>query len=234
MPNSVLRGKTMRLTARFPVALLAFVGVVCVVQLAAYHQQSATPVLAAELQSIQLPKPDTTGGMPLMQALAHRQTTRAFADKPLPLQTLSNLLWAAFGVNRPRAVKSGLGRTAPSAMNSQDIELHVVLPQGVYVYEAEPNLLRPVVGGDERAKINPQAAHAAVTIVYVAAVKDDWAQVDTGFIGQNVYLFAASEGLNAWFYALHGQQDAAAVSAALNLPADKRALYAQSVGYSPL
>ena len=88
MPNSVLRGKTLRLTARFPVALLAFVGVVCVVQLAAYHQQSATPVLAAELQSIQLPKPDTTGGMPLMQALAHRQTTRAFADKPLPLQTL--------------------------------------------------------------------------------------------------------------------------------------------------
>jgi len=213
-----------------PLALLALASLI---QLAACHPHSTSPVLAAELQPIQLPKPDTTAGMPLMQALAHRQTTRAFADKPLPLQTLSNLLWAGFGVNRPRAVKSGLGRTAPSAMNSQDIELHVVLPQGVYVYDAEPNLLRPVVGGDLRGKINSQAAHAAMTIVYVAAVKDDWAQVDTGFIGQNVYLFAASEGLNAWFYSLHGQQDAAAVSTALSLPADKRALYAQSVGYPP-
>jgi len=220
----------LRLTA-LPLALLA---VASLSQLAACHLHSAAPVLAAEIQPIQLPKPDITAGMPLMQALAHRQTTRAFADKSLSLQTLSNLLWAGFGVNRPRAVKSGLGRTAPSAMNSQDIELHVVLPQGVYVYEAEPNLLRPVVGGDMRAKINSQAAHAAVTIVYVAGVKDDWAQVDTGFIGQNVYLFAASEGLNAWFYALHGQQDAAAVATALNLPAEKRALYAQSVGYPPL
>jgi nitroreductase len=79
----------------------------------------------------------------------------------------------------------------------------------------------------------PPAAKAAVTIVYVASAKDDWAQVDTGFIGQNVYLFAASEGLNAWFYALHGQQDAAAVAAALKLPADKRPLYAQSVGFPP-
>ena len=143
--------------------------------------------------------------MPLMQALAQRKTTRAFLDKPLPLQTLSNLLWAAFGVNRSREVKPGLGRTAPSAMNSQDIELDVVLADGVYVYEAEQNLLRPVVAGDVRAKIGTApAAHAAVTIVYVAAANDGSAQVDTGFIGQNVYLFAASEGLNAWFYAFHG------------------------------
>jgi hypothetical protein len=80
-----------------------------------------------------LPKPQITAGLPLMQALAQRKTTRAFQDKPLPLQTLSNLLWAAFGVNRPRDVKPELGRTAPSAMNSQDIELDVVLAGGVYV-----------------------------------------------------------------------------------------------------
>jgi nitroreductase len=195
----------------------------------------AVPALSAqELKPIQLPKPEITAGMPLMQALARRQTARAFLDKPLPPQTLSNLLWAAFGVNRPRDVKPGLGRTAPSAMNKQEVELDVVLAQGVYVYDAEANLLRPVVAGDLRAKMGaPPAGQAAVTLVYVASANLDYAQVDVGFIGQNVYLFAASEGLNAWFYALHGQQDATAVAAALKLPAEKRPLYAQSVGYPP-
>jgi hypothetical protein len=191
-------------------------------------------LVAQEFKPIQLPKPQVTGGIPLMQALAQRQTTRAFVDKPLPPQTLSNLLWAAFGVNRPRTVKPGMGRTAPSAMNKQEVELDVVLAQGVYVYEAEANLLRPVVAGDLRAKMGaPPAGQAAVTLVYVADPKLNYAQVDVGFIGQNVYLFAASEGLNAWFYALHGQQDATAVAAALKLTAGKTPLYAQSVGYPP-
>jgi nitroreductase len=86
------------------------------------------------------------------------------------------------------------------------------------------------VAGDVRAKVSPEAAaHAAVTIVFVADAKYDFAQVDTGFIGQNIYLFAASEGLNAWFYTLHGQD----VAAAIKLPAEKHPLYAQSVGYRP-
>lgn len=183
---------------------------------------------------IQLPQPETTGGVPLMQALARRQTTRAFEDKPLSRQMLSNLLWAAFGVNRPRTVKAGLGRTAPSAMNQQEVELYVVLAGGVYVYEAETNRLRPVAAGDARAKVGQGAAsHAAVTLIYVAETKAGYSQVDTGFIGQNVYLFAASAGLNAWFYALHGENDAAQVAAALKLPADKQPLYGQSVGYPP-
>ncbi len=196
----------------------------------------ATPVLCAQqLKPIQLPRPQMTGGKPLMEALAERQTTRAFRDQALPPQTLANLLWAAFGVNRTRQQKPGLGRTAPSGMNSQDIELDVVLAQGVYVYDAEANLLRPRLSGDVRAKVGTTeaAAHAAVTLVYVAAAKDEFAQVDVGFIGQNVYLFAASEGLNAWFYALHGQHDAAAVAAALKLPAGRVPLYGQSVGYPP-
>lgn len=165
-----------------------------------------------------------------MQALAARHTTRAFADRPLPQQELSNLLWAAFGVNRPRSVKPGLGRTAPSAMNSQDIELEVVMAQGAYTYDAEHNLLRPLRSGDVRAEISPSAAErAAVTVVFVAPAKDDFAQVDTGFIGQNIYLFAASEGLNAWFYTFHGKE----VAATLGLPADRTPLYAESVGYPP-
>jgi nitroreductase len=186
--------------------------------------------LAQELKPIELPSPQVVGGMPLMQALGQRQTTRAFLDKPLPLQTLSNLLWAAFGVNRPREVKAGLGRTAPSAMNKQEVELDVVLAEGVYVYEAEANRLRPVLAGDVRGKVGGgAAAHAAVTLVYVADAKLDFAQVDTGFIGQNVYLFAASEGLNAWFYAFHSPD----IAAILKLAEGKKALYGQSVGYPP-
>jgi nitroreductase len=119
-------------------------------------------------------------------------------------------------------------------MNKQEVELYVVLAKGVYLYDAETNALKPKVDGDVRAKVGSgDAAHAAATIVYVAPASNDFAQIDVGFIGQNVYLFAASEGLNAWFYALHGQQDAAAVSAALKLPDGRRPLYAQSVGYPP-
>lgn len=204
--------------ARRPVALLVLLTLLW-----------AVPALCQQTP-IQLPKPQITGGMPLMQALAKRQTTRAFEDEPLPQQTLSNLLWAAFGINRPHNVKAGLGRTAPSAMNKQEVELDVVLADGLYVYEAEANRLRPVVAGDVRAKISGGAAvHAAVTLVYVADAKLDYAQVDTGFIGQNVYLFAASEGLNAWLYAFHVPD----VAATLKLPEGRKALYGQSVGYPP-
>jgi nitroreductase len=216
----------MHIPVRFPVALRCLAALLTLAALL-----WTMPILSAqELKPIQLPKPQIAGGMPLMQALAARQTTRAFQDKPLPLQTLSNLLWAAFGVNRPREVKAGLGRTAPSAMNKQEVELDVVLANGVYVYEAEANRLRPVLAGDVRSKISGGAAqHAAVTIAFVADAKLDYAQVDTGFIGQNVYLFAASEGLNAWFYAFHSQD----VAAILKLPEGRKPLYAQSVGYPP-
>ena len=212
----------MRIPAHFPLRRLTilFFLLALLVTTPAFCQQAP----------IQLPAPQRDGGMPLMQALAQRRTTRAFRDQPLSRQMLSNLLWAAFGVNRSREVKPGLGRTAPSAMNRQEVELDVVLPEGVFVYEAEKNLLRPVVAGDVRGKICPAAAvHAAVTIVYVAAEGDRFAQVDVGFIGQNVYLFAASQGLNAWFYTAHGQD----VAGAIRLPAGKQVLYLQSAGYPP-
>ena len=194
----------------------------------------ACGLAAQELKPVPLPKPQMTGGKPLMEALSQRQTTRAFREAPLPPQTLSNLLWAAFGVNRPDSVKKGTGRTAPSAMNRQEVQLYVVLPQGAYLYDALANQLQPVATGDLRAEVGGDAAaHAAVTIVYAADVKFDFAQVDVGFIGQNVYLFAASEGLNAWFYALHGPQDTATVAAALKLPGNLHPLYKQSVGFPP-
>jgi hypothetical protein len=116
-------------------------------------------------------------------------------------------------------------------MNSQDIELDVILPGGVYVYEAEQNQLRQILTGDVRAAVLTEAeAKAPVTILYVADAKDAFAQVDTGFIGQDVYLFAASEGLNAWFYTVKPGR----VTAALKMPRSKVPLYAQSVGYPPV
>jgi nitroreductase len=223
-------GIPLRIATRWTVLLVVSVALVWTASFLSGPHCGASPVLAAELKPIELPAPEIIRGMPLMQALAARRTTRAFSDKPLPPQTLSNLLWAAFGVNRSRAVKSDLGRTAPSAYNKQEITLEVVLANGVYIYDAESNQLRPVLSGDLRGVISPApAAHAAVTIVYVALAKDDYAQVDAGFIGQNVYLFAASEGLNAWFYTVHAQD----VAAKLGLGADRSVLYAQSVGFPP-
>lgn len=184
-----------------------------------------------------LPKPRMDGGKPLMRALAERQTIRTYADKTLPPQVLSDLLWAAFGVNRSQSQKAGLGRTAPSARNRQEIDLYLALPEGVYVYEAEPHRLRLVASGDIRPKTGSEAAaKAAVTILYVAdAAKaggtgnPQFAAVDVGFIGQNVYLFAASEGLGAWFRATI--PDAAALSQILKLRPDQQILYVQTVGY---
>lgn len=219
-----------RTAVRRTVLSLALIALLCAGVFLAGPHRSTAPVLAAEITPIQLPAPQTSGGMPLMQALAQRKTTRAFLDKPLPPQMLSNLLWAAFGVNRSRDVKPGLGRTAPSARNTQDIQLDVALAGGVYVYDAEQNLLRPVLSGDIRGSISSApAAHAAVTIIYLSPARDDFAQVDCGFIGQNVYLFAASQGLNAWFYTVHAQD----VAAKLGLGPDHTVLYAQSVGYPP-
>ncbi|HEV2324825.1 MAG TPA: SagB/ThcOx family dehydrogenase [Terracidiphilus sp.] len=212
----------MRTSARFPLRRV-------VILLILFAFLITTPAFCQQAP-IELPKPQITGGMPLMQALAQRQTTRAFRDQPLSRQMLSNLLWAAFGVNRPRDVKPGLGRTAPSAMNRQEIELDVVLVDGVFAYDAEKNTLRLLVPGDVRSQISPPAAaHAAVTIVYVAPAGNQFAQVDAGFIGQNLYLFAASEGLNAWFYTAHGMD----VAGALKLPAGRQVLYLQSAGYPP-
>jgi Nitroreductase family len=192
--------------------------------------QTAAAIVPTETasQSIALPAPQTTGGMPLMQALNNRQTTRVFKDQSLSMQQLSNLLWAGNGVNRPQGPNNKPGRTAPSGRNLQDIDLYVVLAQGAYLYDAFQNQLNPVAAGDLRAKAGSAAAvHAAAIVVFVAPAKDDpFAQVDTGFVGQNLYLFAASEGLNAWFYVARD----AGLAAALKLGLDKLPLYAEAVG----
>ncbi len=107
---------------------------------------------AQELQPISLPKPQMDGGKSVLAALQERRTNRSIRADKLPPQMLSNLLWAAFGVNREKAKFGKSGRTAPSASNSQEIDLYVALPEGVYLYEAAPHRLTPIVAGDFRAR----------------------------------------------------------------------------------
>jgi SagB-type dehydrogenase family enzyme len=196
------------------------------------------PVLlvAQELKPLELPKPQTDGGKPLMQALKARHTTRSFKPEKLPAQVLSNLLWAAFGVNRPDSGK----RTAPSAMNWQEIDLYVATADGLYGYDAKANRLDPVLSEDVRAATGTQdfVKNAPVNLVYVADLAKTrnpgsegqtlFTAVDTGVIVQNVYLFCASEGLGT---VVRGSVDRAALAKAMKLRPDQRIIVAQTVGY---
>jgi SagB-type dehydrogenase family enzyme len=195
---------------------------------------SFVPIYAADPSPVQLPKPQMEGGKPLMQALKDRMTIRTYSEEKLPVQTLSNLLWAAFGINRPDG-----RRTAPSAKNWQEIDIYVATPDGAYLYDAKANELKPVAAKDIRALTGTQAfvKEAAVNLVYVA----DYSKVDgggvdqnllvgadTGFISQNVYLYCASEGLAT---VIRASIDRDALAKALNLKKDQKIILSQSVGY---
>ena len=200
-----------------------------------------------ELQSIILPKPEKEGGKSVLAALQERRTNRNISTREIPAQVLSNLLWAAFGVNRERASFGKTGRTAPSASNSQEIDLYVAMAKGVYLYDAVPHRLVPVVQGDFRARAGRRgAAEAPLNIFYIAdltrydlgprqpdrsigdpEVQKSYYYTDTGFIAQNVYLFAAAHGLAAWFH----NCDKRNTPGEFKLKPRQRVLFAQSVGY---
>jgi len=194
----------------------------------------AGTLTAQELKPIALPAPQTHGGKPLMEALALRSTSRSFASDELPAQTLSNLLWAAGGINRPKDGK----RTAPSASNWQETDVYVVMSSGAYVYDALANTLKPVVSRDYRALTGKQpfVKDAPVTLVFVADATRmkpgdlsepiKWA--DTAFISQNVYLFAASEGLAT---GVRANLDRPTLAKVLKLNANQSITLAQSVGF---
>ena len=190
---------------------------------------------AAHAADIKLPAPRREGGKPLMQALAERHSTRAFSDRPLSEQQLSDLLWAAFGVSRPDSGK----RTAPSASNRQEIGIYVVLPAGAYLYEAQAHTLKRIAEGDLRAATGTQdyVGAAALNLVYVAdfsKMQGDernrvfYSAADTGFIAQNVYLYCASEGLGT---VVRGLIDRDALAKQLKLNEHQRITLAQSAGY---
>ena len=185
---------------------------------------------------IQLPAPKMQGGMPLMDALSKRKSTRDYnAEKQLTNQQLSDLLWAAYGFNRDKK------RTAPSAMDMQEITLFVFTKEGAYEWNPNTNQLILIISGDHRDITGKQGfvKNAAINIVYVADFskmnhyktqedKMNMAHVDCGFIGQNVYLFAASNGMNAIF---RGYIDKELLHSKLQLNTNQHVLFSQSVGF---
>lgn len=197
---------------------------------------TALSLAARELEPIPLPAPRTDGGQPLMQVLNNRKSTRSFKPDTLSHQMLSDLCWAAFGINRPESGK----RTAPSAMNRQEIDVYVALQKGLFLYDARANQLQPVAARDLRAETGTQdfAGQAPVNLVYVANLskmgdgsaesKMPYAYGDTGFISENVYLFCASEGLGT---VVRGSVDRETLAPLMQLREDQKIILAQTVGY---
>jgi SagB-type dehydrogenase family enzyme len=191
---------------------------------------------AADSADITLPAPRMEGGKPLMQTLKERQSARSFTTKTLPIQVMADLLWAAFGINRPDSGK----RTAPSARNWQEVDVYAIMKDAAYLYDAKANVLKAVAKGDLRKLTGTQefVSTAPLNLVFVADMArmkgsspEDQALycgADVGFISQNVYLFCASEGLAT---VVRGSVDRDALAKALNLPAQKKIILAQTVGY---
>lgn len=198
---------------------------------------AATPAVAVaqKLKAPTLPPPRSEGGMPLIPALKLRRSTREYSDEPIPPQTLSDLLWAAFGINRP----SG-DRTAPYWRHVMVMDIYLAMADGVWIYEPKEHTLLPHLQGDIRAQTGLQdfVATAPLNLVYVAhgermtdispEERRLYASVDAGFIGQNVYLFCASEGLATVF---RGAVDYRKLARALKLPNQQFVTFAQTVGY---
>ncbi|MGA2546565.1 MAG: nitroreductase family protein [Rectinemataceae bacterium] len=208
------------------------------------------PDIVGDLQVIALPKPGFSRDKSVQSALQRRKTSRTIGDKKLSLQTLSNLLWSACGVNRKKGPFDIMGITAASASNAQEIDIYVALEEGVYRYEPMRHRLIPVVAGDLRALAigkgqSSFGADAPVRLIYVADIekfgaagfqepglKDPETQkayyyVDTGLIAGNVYLFAASQGLAAWFH----NCNKAELPKKLGLRPEQRVLFGQTIGY---
>ena len=198
--------------------------------------------IAADLSPIKLPPPDMKGGKPLMQCLKDRKTDRSFSTKKLPVEVLSNLLWAACGINRLDSGK----RTAPSAVNWQEVDVYVAMEEGLYVYNVKAHRLEPVLKSDLRKNttqlLQPSrssVAGAPLQLIYVAdyekmsfLVNDEdkklYSSADTGFIAQNVYLYCASEGLAT---VVRGMVDKEALSKDMKLRDKQKIILVQAVGY---
>jgi len=190
---------------------------------------------AAELRALDLTPPTHQGGKPLMEALMLRRSTRAYAPTPLPPQLLSDLLWAANGVNRPSGE-----RTAPYWRHIMVIDIYAAMADGVWLYEPQAHRLLPYLADDIRVDTGMQdfVGVAPLDLIYVAhgermsdIVPEErrlYASVDCGFIGQNVYLFCASAGLATVF---RGAVPYPELTKKLALPPEQFVTFAQTVGF---
>lgn len=225
--------------------VLAAILAIVAATLIGYQGQSraqGTPAERPQFREIKLLQPDLSGGATVMKALKNRKSTRSFLDQPLSLQHLSDLLWAANGVNREDGK-----RTAPAAINIQFVDIYVVLKEGVYLYDPLKSELLPVAAGDFRAETGMQhfVSTAPLNLVYVADLaklkrlpefvpvmsreaKLGWASVEAGAQSENVYLYCASEGLGVVVRALIDKEKFGQTA---RLRPDQIILLAQTIGY---
>ena len=183
-----------------------------------------------------LPGPQLDGGRPLMAVLRDRKSTREFSPQPVSREQLANLLWAAFGVNRSETGH----RTAPCTMNLRSVDIYIATTDGAYRYDADAHQLilvnrkdiRALTGGQDYVKTAPLALVYVADHVKFAKVAPEersfYAAADTGFIGQNVYLYCASEGLGC---VIHMPGDRAGMQKALELRPEQKIVLVQSVGH---
>lgn len=213
----------------------------------AFGQGEPTAKLEAKpeqkLAPIKLDPPKLDKGIPVMQALSKRHSTRTITDAKLSRQQLSEILWAADGVNRP----ADNHRTAPSAIAKYPVDIYAVMEEGVYLYEPGKHDLVPVAAGDFRKQTGRQdfVYIAPLNLVYVAdldkfksatqtgpAMPDDvkltWAAIEAGAQVENVYLYCASEGLGT---VIRGSVDGAAFGKVINARPSQKVICAQTVGH---
>jgi SagB-type dehydrogenase family enzyme len=172
----------------------------------------------AGLKTIKLNKPDKERGLTFMETLSVRASTREWSDRDLSLQDLSDLLWAANGINRPDEKKY----TAASAQNAHDIDIYVFMQDGVYLYDADKHVLEPVLAGDFRSQLlmappprpadsndppppPPPPSNPPIEIILVSDISrfrfgppelmPEWGAIDAGIVSQNISLFCAASGL---------------------------------------
>jgi len=215
------------------------------------NPKATAPNAAATSGHFPLPKPKFARGKSFADALRLRKTTREMSDENMGAQLLSNLLFAACGVNRRRGPFDMRGITAASASNSQEIDVYVALRDGAYRFDAQRHELLSVLREDVRRlalgphqpPISPLAPVQLIFAVDIRKlentagfdepglhdreVQKSYYFVDTGIIAANVYLFAASQGLACWFH----NCDKVALTTKLRLRKDQRVLFAQTVGY---
>jgi len=201
---------------------------------------------------VSLPKPKLGRGKSFADVLRLRKTTREISGKAVPARALTNLLFAARGVNRRRGPFGDVGLTAASASNSQEVDVYVLLADGAYRFDSRAHALEIVSREDVRLLaytpgqplISPDAPVQLVFVVDMDAlehtrgfeepglhdpeVQKSYYFVDTGLIAGNVYAYAASAGLACWFH----NCDKRALANALHLKKTERVLFAQTIGYA--
>jgi hypothetical protein len=214
-------------------------------------KKESRSVSSPNLLPVELPKPSPDRGKSVLKTLQKRKTIREISDKKLSRNVLSNLLWAACGINRKKGPFGIPGRTAASASNSQEIDLYIALQEGIYVYDAFHHRLVPVVAGDLRAlAIGPGQPNYATTapahLIYIVdihklsntsgfqepglqdpEIQKAYYYVDTGLIAGNVSLLATSLGLASWFH----NCNKSGLGKIVKLRAGQRILFGQTVGY---